>query len=299
MGEITPAAQYGAQCRARRPVGQCGRDGVEVRTSAGADERGVGLEQGSEPQRRRAQRPEMVMHRGQSRVGQLMSECRLVPGDTHQPEPGRRDNRAGHLVDALRVAATGAPAGQAQLDADVQWTGRPAQRRGHQLHSAHGVHPAGELQVGVGVQLGGRPPQRGGVDELVGQDQPLHAEGPVDRGLTGGGHRHPVRPRVQLSRRQLGRHVGLAVGSQLDTVPAAPRGHRGQVVGQRRGAQHADGPERVRVEQRRRRRGDLGAGAAPPRRGDSLVRPVQRALGQAAHRSMVDRRVGGRGHLFI
>ena len=171
-----------------------------------------------------------------------MTERRLIAGDTDQPEPRRRGGRARHLVDRGLPTAAGAPAGHPDLHTDVDWSARPdrGQRRGHQLDAAHRIHPAHQRKVGVGVQFGCQPAQSGPIDQLVGQHHVTHAEGAVGTDVAQRRRGDPTGTRIQLAGEQLRRHVRLAVWRELDAAVAAPRGHRGEVVRERLGAQHTD-----------------------------------------------------------
>ena len=91
----------------------------------------------------------------------------------------------------------------------------------------------------MGVEFGGQPAQCGRVDQLIGQHDIAHAERAEDADLADGGGGDRARTRVELAGQQLRGHVRLAVWRQLDPALVAPLRHRGEVVSERVGAQHA------------------------------------------------------------
>ncbi|GAA3310759.1 hypothetical protein GCM10020219_017140 [Nonomuraea dietziae] len=99
-----------------------------------------------------------------------------------------------------------------------------------QVHARARVDEAEELEGGVGRQLRRGPVEPGGVDDLVGDDDPGDPEAAHDHRLARRGDRHPPRARVELHSGDLGGHVGLGVGREEHAVVAGEGGHRGDVV---------------------------------------------------------------------
>ncbi len=116
------------------------------------------------------------------------------------------------------------------------------------------------------VQFGGQPAQSRLIDQLVGQHDIADAERAEDADLADGGGRDSACTGVELASQQLRGHMRLAVWRKLHATLAAPSAHRGEVVSERLGVQHADRADGARHEQF----GALGAHICrcptPPRR---------------------------------
>lgn len=207
----------------------------------------------------------------------------LVPGD-----PGQAQRpRAGHRVGDRRAPGLGAHAGPGtrtggQLDHDVQRAGgaRVRQGRVHQLDAAHGVGVADEAEAGVGVQLGGDPAQGAGVDQLVGQEDPLDAERPRHPYLVRHGQGDAPGAVLDLAVEELRRHGGLAVRREGEAVPGGVRLHELQVVLQALGGQREDGGGETAGEEVAALSGQLGEGQAVGVRREALEAVVDTLLGQ-------------------
>ncbi len=164
--------------------------------------------------------------------GRGVRDLALVSGDPHQAQRGHGGHRVGDRRAVLLRPGAGACAlPGAQLDDDVDGahgTGR-AQGLVHQLDPAHRVDVAGEGEVRVGVQLAGEPAEGDGVDDLVGEEDPADAVGPVHPRLVRDGGRDAPGAVVQLTGEELRGHRRLAVRGEGQSVPLGVRLQEGEV----------------------------------------------------------------------
>ncbi len=241
MRQIAPTAQDRAHGHIGGPSGELVGDGIEIRTAACRHDYAVGFEDRRQPQHRGADVGQIRTDDGHGIGGHVMSERRLVAGYADQSQPRGGDDRAGHLVDGVRLAATRAAARHADLDAHVHWPDRACfgQRRRHQFDSAHRVDPAHQGEVRMRVEFGGQPAQCGRVDQLIGQYDIADTERSEDADLADGGGCDSARTRVELASQQLRGHMRLAVWRELDAPLVAPLRHRGEVCSERVREQYA------------------------------------------------------------
>ena len=146
-----------------------------------------------------AQPAQQLVDRFETPVGPVQDP--LIGLGSHQPEPVRRLRPArdfDRLVDA--PTAGSAPTG-AQLDQHVDGPPFAPTAEGplHRLHRLDRIDQGQNLRRGVGGQLVEGPADRGRIDEVVGDQHPLHPEGPHHPGLAGGGGGDGPRPGVDLA----------------------------------------------------------------------------------------------------
>lgn len=215
------------------------------------------------------------------RVG--VGDLGLVAAHADEAQGGGGGDRVGDGA-AVVVAAgpgTGSSLG-AELDDDVD-AHRPAlQGPAHELDPAHGVDVADEAEAGVGGELVGDPAQGGGVDELVGEEDPLDAEGAVDAGLVGYGGGDAPRAVLQLAAEELRGHAGLAVRGEGEVVAGGVGAEGGEVVLQRVRVEGQDGGGEPAAVQVPPLGGELpdGEAAGLGVRGQSLEPVVDRLVGE-------------------
>jgi hypothetical protein len=162
-------------------------------------------------------------------------------------------------------------------------------RRQHPVQDGHAVgavNIAIRREAGVGVQLARQPGDAALVHQLVGQQQPGEAEGPVHAQLADGGDGDAPGPAGQLAGGELGRHGGLAVRGQFRAGAGAVRGHRAEVARQRRFAQREHRVGKSCRVQGRPRGGQAGrarcllAARVGGQQAEALVGRLGRALAQ-------------------
>jgi len=150
-------------------------------------------------------------------------------------------------------------------------------------HAVGAVDIAIRREAGIGGELARQPGDARLVHQLVGQQQPGEAKGPVHPQLADGGHGDAPGAAGQLTGGQLGRHGRLAVRRQLHPGTGAVGGHRRQVARQRRLAQREHRVAEPGRGKGRRRPGQArGSRAVHPGReqADTLVGRLGGALAQ-------------------
>ncbi|CAM5467282.1 hypothetical protein SRIMM317S_00381 [Streptomyces rimosus subsp. rimosus] len=267
----------GAQQLQQRP-GQFGRlgedlgDRVEPGAAARAEHDLLQVGEAPGPVEGHGQREETAQP-GRHPLVRGVGHLALVPGDADQAQRVHARDGVGQF-EALGVGTDTGPRALArgQFDHHVQRAGgaRLAQGGVHQLDAAQRVDVADAAEAGVGVQFGGEPAQRDGVDDLVGEEDPLDAVGAVDAGLVGDGGGDAPGAAGQLAGEELRGHRGLAVRGEGQAVPLGVALQQREVVLQRFGGQGEDGGGEAAGEQVPPLRRELADGTAVRVRGKPL-----------------------------
>src|SRR5439155_9966810 len=104
----------------------------------------------------------------------------LVAFGPDQLELRSTPDRRGHLERFGNITAAGAAALEADLEEDLDRTLRATQYLRHRLDCGGRVDETVEIELGLARQLPSEPAKRDRLDELVREQDPLHAEGAVD-----------------------------------------------------------------------------------------------------------------------
>ena len=210
----------------------------------------------------------------------IAADGTLVAGHARHGERAGRGRGLGHRVGLLVGPAAGA------IQADLHQHREPAPGRPGGEDPVQDGHAVGAVDVavhrkaGVGGELVRQPGDTRLVHQLVGQQQPGEAEGPVGPQLANAGHGDAPGTAGQLAGGELGRHGGLAVRRQLHPGLGAVGGHRRQVARQRRLAQRE---HRVAEPGRVHRwpgPGELSRGRPGRQQAQALVGRLSRAFAQ-------------------
>ena len=210
----------------------------------------------------------------------IAADGTLVAGHARHGERAGRGRGLGHR-ERLVIGPAAGP-----LQADLHQDREPAPGRAgiedpvQDGHAVGAVHVAVRHEAAVGGELVRQPGDARLVHQLIGQQQPGEAEGPVGPQLADGGHGDAPGAAGQLAGGELGRHGGLAVRCQLHPGPGAVGGHRRQVARQGRLAQREQRVAEPRRVHRGPGPGELRRGRPRRQEARALVGRLSRALAQ-------------------
>ena len=152
-------------------------------------------------------------------------------------------DRAGDLMRLLGRPGAGSTARQTELEQDLQLLFRPGctDRGVEEANTGERIDQAAELEARIVAHLFHHPAHRRRLDQLVGEDHPVHSESPPYADLAHRRRSHRPGAGVELPLNQLWRHRSLGVGRQRYAVPLAEARHQIDVVPQSRVLQDHDG----------------------------------------------------------
>jgi hypothetical protein len=185
-------------------------------------------------QDQRAQVPQKCVD-GLKRARQaLFVDDTLESLNPRQRKVGAIGDGSRHMERLLMRPAAGPPTRRPELHEDLEAAMDIGglDSRLEEPHPRDGIDKAVEVEAWIGFQLLRHPARGGRLDQLVGQDHPVHSESPPDANLAHGRGGHRPGAIVELQLEKLWGHRSLAVRSEQHVVALAPGGHQLAVVAQ-------------------------------------------------------------------